>query len=319
MYDVISIGSATIDAFAQTDKKFLNKGRFSFPVGAKLLIRNLDLHIGGGGTNTSVGFSRMGLKTAYVGKMGKGENSDRIVNFLKKEKIDTSLVCREHGRTGFSVVLDAKGSDRTILVFKGSNDNLCYNDIKLKRVKTKWIYSSSMVGKSFYGLERIIKWAHKNKIKVAFNPSSYQCKKGIKFLREILKKLDVLILNDEEARLLVRKKEIKDLLISLQKFGPKIVVITQGAKGAYCFDGWKFYYTKPHNIKIVETTGAGDAFGCGFVTGMIKKGDVKFALKLGVTNAESVIRHVGAKNKLLRFNEALEIIRKRPVNIKIFK
>ena len=74
----------------------------------------------------------------------------------------------------------------------------------------------------------------------------------------------------------------------------------------------------PHKVKVVETTGAGDAFASSFLSGLLKKNDIKFALKLAIINAESVIQYHGAKNKLLTYREALKILKKMPVKIRIF-
>jgi len=72
-------------------------------------------------------------------------------------------------------------------------------------------------------------------------------------------------------------------------------------------------------IKVIESTGAGDAFASSFLSGMIKKNDIKFALKMGLANSESVITHPGAKNRLLNLNEILKAIKKKPIKIKKFK
>ncbi|MEK0337417.1 MAG: PfkB family carbohydrate kinase, partial [Nitrosopumilus sp.] len=77
----------------------------------------------------------------------------------------------------------------------------------------------------------------------------------------------------------------------------------------------QIYYGKPHNIKIVETTGAGDAFASSFLSGIIKKNNIEFAIKLGMTNAESVIQYHGAKEKLLTYNEALKVMKKNPIKV----
>jgi sugar/nucleoside kinase (ribokinase family) len=53
-------------------------------------------------------------------------------------------------------------------------------------------------------------------------------------------------------------------------------------------------------VKPISTTGAGDAFGSGVLAGLIKKNDIQYGLKLGIINAESVIRHLGAKDGILR-------------------
>ena len=306
MYDVITVGSATVDALARTefcemihDKK--NKECIAYPVGAKILMEELVLTTGGGGTNTAVSLARLGHKVAFLGKIGSKYNSKRVIQQLKEEKVNTSLIIRSKtGRTGYSIVLDSKKHDRTILSFRGSNNDLGFNEIDLKKLKTKWFYFSSLMGKSFRTLEKIANYASKNKIKIAFNISSYLAKKGPSYLGNILKKTDILVLNKEEACILVGKNKIEKLLKKLNKLGPDVIAITDGKKGVYVYNNDHIYYGKPTNVKIVETTGAGDAFASSFLCGIIRKNNIEFAMRLGMTNAESVIQHHGAKEKLLK-------------------
>ncbi len=313
MYDIITVGSGTIDCFMDTGSRLFKNVKGScvkVPFGSKILVENLEINTGGGGTNCAVSLSRLGLKVAWLGKIGSGSNSRRILEQMKKEKIDTSLVYREKGsRTGFSVILDAKGHDRTILAFKGSNNDLGWNEVKKSKLKAKWLYCSSMVGKSFKTLEKIVAFARKNNIKVAFNPSSYLAKRGAGYLKKMIKNTNLLVMNDEEAGYLTKTRNIKKSLKKLSKMGPEIVVITQGKKGCHAYDGKKAYSIKPHNIKVIEAPGAGDSFASTFLAGIMKKNDIKFALKLALANAESVISHFGAKNKLLTWQEAMKKIK----------
>ena len=140
-------------------------------------------------------------------------------------------------------------------------------------------------------------------------------KKGKNYLKDILKKISILVLNKEEACILVGKDSIKGLLKKLNKLGPDIISITDGKHGVYVLYNNQIYCGKPTNVKIVETTGAGDAFASSFLCGIIRKKDIEFAMKLGMTNAESVIQHHGAKEKLLTYNEALKIMKKRPIKV----
>src|SRR3989338_497892 len=103
MYDVITVGSATVDVFAKTRFSELikivePKGKtdlLAFPSGSKILIDELEFTIGGGGTNTAVALSRLGHKVAFIGKLGQGTNSDFIYRELVKEKVE--LLCA-HGK-----------------------------------------------------------------------------------------------------------------------------------------------------------------------------------------------------------------------------
>ena len=131
MYDVITVGSATIDVFARTRFSELIKiidpkgetDLIAYPSGSKILIDELEFTTGGGGTNTAVAFARLGHKVAFFGKLGKGTNSDFIYKSLQNEKV--SMLCiRGEGHSGYSLILDSLEHDRTILFYKGINDEL---------------------------------------------------------------------------------------------------------------------------------------------------------------------------------------------------
>lgn len=319
MFDIVSIGSATVDAFAETDKKFVKKRKFSFPVGSKLLIKNLVFNVGGGGTNTSVCFARLGLKAAFMGKVGRGENSRRIINLLREEKVDTCTVCRENGRTGFSVILDAKGTDRTILAFKGSNDDFRIKDVRHEYLNTQWFYFSSMTGTSFETQKHLAEYASLHGIRIAYNPSKYLTEKGLRYLKPIISKIEILVMNYEEAKDLARKKDIKQMLKILHSEGPRVVVITNGVKPTFVYDGEKLYSIRPHKVRVLETTGAGDAFASSFVAGIIKTDDIEFSLQLALANSEAVLTHYGAKNNLMKMGEAIKAIKRNPGKLKMRK
>lgn len=323
-YDVITLGSATIDVFANTDATYIktrnsgSKELLSYPAGSKILINDLRFEIGGGGTNTALAFSRLGLKTAWLGKLGDDEPGKQIKDFLKKNKIDF-LGNSGDGKTGYSVILDSKGHDRTILTHKGENNFLdLKTDIDVEKLNTRWFYFSSMMGRSFQTQKKLARFAKKKNIKLAFNPSSYQARQGYKSLGSILKNTELLVLNLEEANLLLQKnlKNTDNILKRLSALGPKMVIVTNGPEGAYCLDSQDNtkYTIYPHDSKILETTGAGDAFASSFLSGYMIKKNIKDALRYGLANSESVIRNYGAKNILLT-KEEIEKKIKRPTKI----
>ncbi|MBU0536612.1 MAG: carbohydrate kinase family protein [Nanoarchaeota archaeon] len=326
MHDIIAIGSATVDVFVNTHSDEIIRARHHdseetltcYPLGSKILIKELKFTTGGGGTNTAVSFSRLGLRTAYLGNLGDDENGKKIINELKKEKIEfIGTLSKE--QTNYSVILDSIKHDRTILAYREASESLDFNRIKKSKLKAKWFYFSSMTGKSFKAGISLMQYAKKNGIKVAYNPSTYQVKDGVKKLKPILERTDVLIFNREEAAILLGKREderITALLEGVRQLGPKIVVITDGGRGAHCSDGVFYYFLGTRKIRIVETTGAGDAFASSFISGLAKGNDIEFSMRLALANAESVIQHYGAKNKLLTWKEAMREMKKCPKVIK---
>ncbi|MBN2367816.1 carbohydrate kinase family protein [Candidatus Woesearchaeota archaeon] len=317
MYDVITVGSSTIDVFARVESELIKiktihheHELIAYPCGSKILIKSLDFLTGGGGTNTAVALSKLGLKVAYLGKTGHGSNSNLIIKKLEDEKVEFIGVKSSDHHSGYSIILDSLEGDRTILAYKGSNNYLDYNEINLKKLKTKWFYFSSMVDKSFETIEKLAVFAKENDIKIAFNPSNYLADKGYLFLKEILARTDVLILNKEEAILLGGKLEINDLIKRLMELGPKQVLITDGKRGAYSIHNNNLLHVLPNDIKPIETTGAGDAFASTFLAGIIKDKTVHESMQMALKNAESVIMHPGAKNGLLTYKELMAELKK---------
>lgn len=323
MYDVITVGSATVDVFAKTHFSELIKiidpkgetNLLAFPSGSKILIDELEFTTGGGGTNTAVALSRLGHKVGFIGKLGTGTNSDFIHKNLKKEKIE--LLCvHGKGHAGYSIILDTLEHDRTILTHKGINDELRHEDIPYRKLKTKWFYFSSMLEESFHTLERLAEFAQQHNIKIAFNPSMYLAEKGIRHLKNIISRTELLVLNREEACLLVGQDAIEGLLLKLRGLGPRIAAITDGKHELHVMDEKYVYSSKPPFVKVVDTTGAGDAFASSFLCGILRKNDVEFAIRLGIVNSLSVITHYGAKNVLLTFNEAMKEMKKLKIKIR---
>ncbi len=310
-FDIITLGSATVDYFIYTDAELIELKNMNFdrellayPLGSKILIKELHTFTGGGGTNTAVGFSRLGLKTGFIGNIGSDNHAELILKELKKEKVKFLGTKSEKYKTGFSIVLDSFVDDRTILVYKGANDFLNFNKVKerIKDVDTKALYVSSLVRNSFNAGVRLIKYFKKKGVIIFYNPSSYVVSLGLNKLLSYIAHIDFLIVNKEEGQTLLNIKErlsLKELCEEVFKKTGKPVCVTDGKNGAAFFAGKRFFKEPTQKVNVKEKTGAGDAFSVGFVYGILKGKDYDRCLKYGIRNAESVIQKIGAKNRLL--------------------
>lgn len=309
-FDVVSVGSCTIDCFVKLPVE-LNK----IKKGSKVLIDDIHLVTGGGGTNVAVGLSRLGLDTGFIGEVGEDLPAHMIRQELEREGV--SFLVKQHSRhpTAYSVVLESKGKDRSILVYKGASSYLHTTELP-KTLSTDWFYFASVMGSSFKTMEKIASVAEKSRIDIYFNPSSYMVEQGKDFLNKVISATTILAMNKEEAQLLlnVKSEKTEQLLIGLARLGPSINIITDGKKGVIVYANNKFYSGRANNIKVVDTTGAGDAFGAGFLAGFILEQNknfderIKKAIKLGIYNAESVIQEIGAKKGLLRKRNAVKLL-----------
>jgi ribokinase len=173
-------------------------------------------------------------------------------------------------------------------------------DIPFDKLRARWFYISGLSGKSAKTLVPIVNFAKKNKIKIALNPGAAQLRLGLKKLKNILSAVDVLILNQEEAARLSGFKR-------LNKYVQGIVIMTKGPEGVVVSDGKNLYQAGIFKEKRhIDRTGAGDAFGSGFVAGLIRSNKIEEAIRSGTANSASIVEHWGAKNGILSKSQILK-------------
>ncbi|PIY58964.1 hypothetical protein COY97_01430, partial [Candidatus Wolfebacteria bacterium CG_4_10_14_0_8_um_filter_39_64] len=279
MFDIITIGTATRDVFLTSpvfkvlrDKKHLS--RIGFPtgeaqclsLGGKIEINEPVFTTGGGATNAAVTFGRQGFKTAALIKVGRDESAENILKELQKEKIIPLATKEKAKTTAFSVIFLAPAGERTILVYRGASDDLKIKEIPFEKIDCRWAHISP--GNTPYPvIKRLFNHFSKNKILIAFNPSRYFLDMGIKKLTPLLNKTKVAILNREEAASLtgVDYQKEKEIFKKLDKVIDGIAVMTESDKGVLVSDGKNIYKAGIFKGRLVDRTGAGDAFGSGFV------------------------------------------------------
>jgi len=318
MYDIITFGSATHDMFLKSkefkvvaQKRFITRSGLCMSLGSKIPVQDLEYATGGGGTNTAASFAYQGFKVAYCGKVGNDSSGQAIIDEMKKLGASTELiVVDKKKKTNCSVILSVPGTERTILVFRDCSEKLRIKDIPWKKVKnTKWMYICPLSGELVKIFLPLIKFAKKNKIKVALNPGNTQFELPKKNWETVLKSIDVLILNQEEAAMLTGAKFENEsgIFKKLSEMSKSIIVMTKGPAGLVVSDG-KFKYSAGilKEKVMVDRTGAGDAFGSGFLSGFIRKsGDIPYAIQFGSANATGCIEKFGAKNGILKKGDSI--------------
>lgn len=123
MYDVISIGSSLLDIFIKSDDLEADRDgdQQILTYGDKMELSDFHLFTGGGASNTAVAFARLGLHAAVISETGRDEFANLIVSDFQKEGVATNLLIQEKlERTGGSVILVAKNSERVVMVHRGA-------------------------------------------------------------------------------------------------------------------------------------------------------------------------------------------------------
>lgn len=306
--EVLCIGSATLDTFLSISGSLKDVN-----LGDKLLITHVEKHSGGGATNSAAVLSKLGIKTAMLTKLGHDAEAIFIENEMKEYGVKNLCMHRSRKHTDFAnIVSGEKDKDRVIYVHKGASLELGVNDFKRGHLNVKWIYLATLMDHSFDTAKEIVKLAKNKKALFLFNPSLYLAEKGKEYLAEVLMQTDLLVLNKEEAKALTNSRfnEAEKLLMKLVSLGAKSVVITNGDKKIYAYHNKQIYSLMPPKVKVIHTAGAGDAFTAGLLAGLIKGYSFGDSLMIGQAEANSIIQHIGTKNKIIEMKEIWHEIRK---------
>ena len=325
-FDVVTIGTAVRDVVFYTDEGevFKNPKKdptklelLGFEHGAKLKSEDVHFTFGGGAANTAVNFSGLGLKTAAIAGIGEDMDGKDISRNLQSHGIDISLLNKnKKKRSGLSfLTVDTDSNEHVVFVYYGANLTLKVSPADLKKISTEWFYISSIASPAW---PQIIKAAAKTGAKIAWNPGATQLSKGFKKMANLLPEIEVLILNKDEATELVlsknpraKKLDTRSMLKEIFSWGPGIVVISDGRKGAWIYDGINIYFDKPGPQKPKDTTGAGDCFGSTFVGALHRtKYDFKKSIDLATKNASALVNYPGAQIGLLKWQKLLKTTKK---------
>ncbi|MFA5828353.1 MAG: carbohydrate kinase family protein [Candidatus Shapirobacteria bacterium] len=303
MYDIISFGASTVDILVKSEQLVQKNGILGLPVSSKNEISQSLICSGGGGSNSSVAFSRLGLKTACVSLLGSDTLSRYVMSDFATEKVDTSLLSRPPDElTDFSVILVAHDGSRSIMTYRGKNrleeKHLAWSKIE----KTKWFYIASLEG-NLDLLEKLIGFAFDHKIKVALNPGNRELSKKRQII-PLLKYIDFFLLNKTESEnLMDSQNDDSGFWSKVAALKSLITAVTNGRQGAHVFTCGQHLFSPIINIKPVDETGAGDSFGSAFVAALIYGKDPGEALSWGIKNSASVVSAMGAKTALLTLKQ----------------
>jgi len=317
MLDVISIGSSTMDFYVETKFPAIPwdtplGAALAIPFGEKFSCKSSLVTSGGNAVNSAITFKRQGLKVATAIKLGCDIPGEMVWSRLKDEGVkDKFVVWSDKKPTSRSVIMLQKG-ERSIITHQGSGSHLVPSDLNLNKMKAKWWYVS-LSGDSYKRFPQIAKKAYEMGVKIAFNPTGHHLREGKKQLISNLKYIDLLVLNAGEASILtgISFSDEQKVFKAIDKMVHGVVAVTKGSKGSVISDGERIYEAGIiKEKKLIDRTGAGDAYGAGLVAGLIRTKEqcgkfgcdpdnLKYAIRLATANASSVIETVGASENAL--------------------
>ncbi|MDP3948163.1 MAG: carbohydrate kinase family protein [bacterium] len=311
MFDLISIGDVTIDNFVQIHdaevKCNLNKTECMLCVeyGDKISVDKFVHLVAGNAANNAVGGARLKLRSAIYANVGSDPSGKQIIDKFKEEGVSTRYVVSNEGmESNLSTVLNFQG-ERTIFVY---HQAWKYRLPELDA--SRWVYFTS-VAPSFTEsnlLNELAVYLERTGCKLLYNPGTYQIRAGVKKNPRLLSLTELFIVNKEEAKRISGHKDtediaIKKLLRGISDLGPKMVVITDGGEGSSGLDGEKYYHLGIFPAKLVEMTGAGDAYATGVLAGLFHGKDLAEAMRWGAANGAAVVEQIGPQAGLLTLGQ----------------
>ncbi len=299
MYDLISVGSISIDLYFKGGSFTKSKDRFNLAIGGKYYADFFHEDIGGGGVNVAVGVANLGLRPAVFGKIGDNAYKDVILKKMTDKKISTEFCQIEDNYYKISSILLTDKGERTIIHYETPThlikEFFLHKDLK----KAKHIYFSPLEHLDLQEKKKMITYLKGDQTLTFVNLSAVDCRRPIKDLTTFFDALDVLIINTHEFSELIKrpyeKINFKKLEIALPHLKDRLLILTDGEKGSYgYFKGQILYQEAIKPKRIVDTTGCGDAYTAGFIAEYLKTKSVTLAMQKAAEYAAKKLSRIGA-------------------------
>lgn len=290
--DAIGFGALNLDRLYRVDK-IAEGGEESF------IIDSVECP-GGSAANTVVGMARLGLRVGYIGKLARDREGEILLNDLKKEGVDTrGIVISDEGRSGVVMGYVSRGGERALYVDPGVNDTLGFGEVDPEYADSaRFLHITSFVGeKPMEAQKRLVDSL--SRTRATLDPGEICARRGLAYLRPILRRCFAFFPNENELRLLTGE-DYKVGSERLLNEGVRIVGVKLGSRGCYVTDGEEAHLVEAYDVEVVDTTGAGDAFCAGFLYGLIRNMGLYECGRLGNLIASHCIGSMGARAGLPR-------------------
>lgn len=317
-YEVICVGSVSQDIFFPTDEGLIietpeditSKRKIAFELGGKYRVQDRYAAVGGVAANVSHGLTRLGRLAACYSKVGHDDRGRWIINEFRQAKVPTEFLFTDAtAQTDLSaIIVLTQNGERVIFHNRDANELLEIIDQKF--AATQWVFVSALNGAWQEHVKKLLHLKEKYGFLLAFNPGQHNIREAPQCVFAAVAEANILLLNKDEAIELVltqdkhiTRERLDDelfLLKTLHDSGAKIIGLTDGQRGAWGFDGEEYWHCPIYAAKeLVDSTGAGDAFGSGFLAAFLEGKSIADALRYGIANSASVVSMYGAMAGLL--------------------
>jgi sugar/nucleoside kinase (ribokinase family) len=306
--DVVSLGIFVVDVIGRPIDKLPQKGKLE-------LFDALEIHTGGCANNTAIGLAKLGVSVTAMGKIGQDGFGDVVLKTLHDNGVDTQGLIRDpNAKTSFTFVMVSSDGERTFLHYIGANAALSEADINMDLIKQSKILhvAGALVMPKFDGepTARVLQEAKKAGVTTSLDTVWDATGGWLKTLEPCLPYVDIFLPSIEEAKQLTGLESPPDIAGSLMDYGVKIVALKMGEQGSYVRTRDAEIVAPAYPVeKVVDATGAGDAYVAGFLAGTVMRWDLERTAQLAAATGAACVTAVGTTAGIKNLEDTLRYIK----------
>lgn len=282
MKKVLVIGSIAIDNTIYTQQ---------LPsAGTTTIADSYFSNIGGKGANQACGALFLGADVSFIGAVGKDNNGDAVINFLKEVALNARIK-RSDKPTGVAfIILDESNAENRILIVQGANTDLTKEDIDSNLdLFSEGDILLTQFENSMETVEYVIKKAKEKGMTVIINPAPIK-----KFNEKYYSFVDILVPNEHELESLAGTADVQQGAYILLEKGAKNIIVTLGEKGSFFKSKDEQFKVAPHKVEAVDTTAAGDSYLGALVSKLSQGSSIKEAMEFASLCSSMTVTKKGA-------------------------
>ncbi len=265
-YDLLCVGDVNLDLITSPIKNYPKKDT---QIGL-----DIHPHIGGEAANTALNAAKLGMKTCFIGAIGKDHAGNFVKDKMKHKNLHAKLI-EKPARTAKTVAITFENGNRTFLTDSGANKKLKFSDISLDLVRNSksvfragyWHNTSLLNG----GNTRLFKYAKQNNIQTCLGLGWNYLGWSDKWRRQLfqnLKYVDTTFLNHKELSDITKEKSLNEGCSKLLKY-TNTLIVHLGKKGSHIQTKDESVTIPTKKVKTLNPVGTGDMFNAAFIKGML--------------------------------------------------
>lgn len=310
--DVTAIGNALVDVIARVDDDFLqshgiDKGSFALVDATQSAALYHDMGpaqemSGGSAANSIACLASLGAQTGFIGRVRDDQLGAVFAHDMRSMGIEFAAEAASSGEpTGHCLVLVAPDGERSMRTYLGQAPLIAPSDIDATLIaRSSVLYIEGYIWYEAIAKQAIgmaISAAHRASNRVALTLSDKFCVDMFRseFNDLIDHHVDILFANEHEIMALTQASDF-DSAVSAMRGRCEIAILTRSEKGAVILENDEtFLIAAESDARLVDATGAGDAYAAGFLAGLTRGYPLDSCGRMGAIAAAEVIGQIGAR------------------------